>query len=90
MGQRPSLKADLIMTLHARIATDPTICGGRPVICGTRVEVALIIGSLAAGMGVDDVAREYDLSPDDIRAALAYASERVADESLHPLPHRAA
>jgi uncharacterized protein (DUF433 family) len=78
------------MTLHPRIDSDPTICGGRPVIRGTRVEVALVVGSLAGGMDFEEVAREYDLGQDDIRAALAYASERVSDESLHPLPHRAA
>ena len=78
------------MTVHPGITTDPAICGGRPIVRGTRIEVALIVGSLAAGMGFDEVAREYDLSQDDIRAAFAYASERVAEESLHPLPHRAA
>ncbi len=60
------------------------------MIQGTRIEVALVVGSLAGGMGFEDVVREYDLTLEDIRAALAYASERVADESLHPLPHRAA
>jgi uncharacterized protein (DUF433 family) len=41
-------------------------------------------------MSFDEVAREYDLSDEDIRAALGYASARVAEESLHPLPARAA
>lgn len=72
------------------IHADPAICGGKPVIRGTRVAVAIVVGSLAAGMSFDEVAREYDLSIDDIRAALSYASERVGEESLHPLPARAA
>jgi uncharacterized protein (DUF433 family) len=75
------------MRHHPRITADPALCGGRAVIRGTRIEVALVVGSLAGGMGFDEVAREYDLSQDDIHAALAYASERVAGESRYPLGH---
>lgn len=75
---------------HPRIQIDPAICGGKPVIAGTRVPVAIAVGSLAGGMSMDEVAREYDLSLDDLRAALAYASARLGDESVHPLPSRAA
>jgi uncharacterized protein (DUF433 family) len=78
------------MTVQDRIQIDPAVCGGKPVIRGTRVAVAIVVGSLAAGMSFDEVASEYDLSDEDIRAALGYASERVADESLHPLPAHAA
>ena len=73
-----------------RIQIDAAVCGGRPIVRGTRVPVAIVVGSLAAGMSFDDVAREYDLSDEDIRAALGYASARVEEESLHPLPARAA
>lgn len=78
------------MEVHARIQIDPAICGGRPVIRGTRVPVAIVVGGLAGGMTMDELAREYDLSADDIRAALKFASERVDDESFHPLPSQAA
>jgi uncharacterized protein (DUF433 family) len=73
-----------------RIQIDAAVCGGRPVVRGTRDPVAIVVGSLAAGMSFDEVAREYNLSDDDIRAALGYASARVSEESLHPLPARAA
>lgn len=75
---------------HPRIQIDLAICGGKPVIAGTRVPVAIAIGSLASGMDMDEVAHEYGLSLDELRAALAYASERLGDESVHPLPSRAA
>ena len=78
------------MSSLGRIQIDAAVCVGRPVIRGTRVPVAIVVGSLAAGMSFDEVAREYDLSDEDIRAALGYASARVAEESLHPLPARAA
>ncbi|MGC9445435.1 MAG: DUF433 domain-containing protein [Candidatus Methanospirareceae archaeon] len=41
------------------IVIDPEIRHGKPVIRGTRVPVELILGSLAGGMRVDEVAREY-------------------------------
>jgi uncharacterized protein (DUF433 family) len=73
------------MPAHERILIDPRICHGRPVICGTRVPVAIVVGSLAGGMNLDEVAREYDLSQEDIRAALAFATDLVNEESFHPL-----
>jgi uncharacterized protein (DUF433 family) len=78
------------MEVHPRIQIDPAICGGRPVIRDTRVPVAIVVGGLAGGMTMDELAREYDLSADDIRAALKFASQRVDDESFHPLPSQAA
>lgn len=69
-----------------RIVIDPSICHGKPVIRGTRMPVSLIVGSLAGGMSVDEVAREYDLAEDDIRAALRYAGELADQEQHHPLP----
>jgi len=74
------------MSYLDRIQIDAAVCGGRPVVRGTRVPVAIVVGSLAGGMSFDEVAREYDLSDEDIRAALGYASVRVGEESLHPLP----
>ena len=72
--------------VNDRILIDPTICHGQPVIRGTRTPVAIVVGSLAGGMTNEQVQREYDLSAEDIRAALAYAAERVEDEQHHPLP----
>ncbi|WP_295433927.1 DUF433 domain-containing protein [uncultured Thiodictyon sp.] len=64
---------------------DPAICHGKPVVKGTRVPVSIVVGSLAGGMGFEDVQREYDLTQEDIRAALAFASELVSEESFHRL-----
>ncbi len=60
-----------------RIVIDPKICDGKPVISGTRVPVSVVLGSLAAGMTFEEVQREYDLTADDIRAALRFAAERI-------------
>ena len=67
------------------IVIDPKICHGKPVIRGTRMPVALIVGSLAGGMGFEEVEREYNLTRDQIRAALKFAGELVDQEEYHPL-----
>ena len=71
-------------SLPDRIEIDPNKCHGRPVIRGTRVPVAIITGSLAGGMTVEQVAREYCVSPEDVRAALAYETESLDAESHTP------
>ena len=69
-----------------RILTDPGICHGKPVIAGTRVPVAIVVGSLAGGMSFEEIQREYDLSREDIRAALAFVGALVDEGSFHRLP----
>ncbi|MGA2863163.1 MAG: DUF433 domain-containing protein [Verrucomicrobiota bacterium] len=70
---------------HDRIIIDPAICHGRPVIRGTRMPVTLVVGSLAGGMTFEEVRREYDLTLEDIRAALKFVGELAEQESFHPL-----
>ena len=72
--------------MNDRIVIDPAIQHGKPVIRGTRVPVARIVGSLAGGMTKDELQREYDLTEEDILAALAYAAQLIDDEQFHPLP----
>lgn len=71
---------------HDRIVLDPAICHGKPVIRGTRVPVMVVVGSLAGGMTFDEIEREYDLTAEDIRAALKFVGEIAQQESFHPLP----
>jgi uncharacterized protein (DUF433 family) len=72
--------------MNERIVIDPTICHGKPVIRGTRTPVAIVVGSLAGGMDFEDIQREYDLTDEDIRAALAFAAQMVEQEQHRPVP----
>lgn len=72
--------------MNDRILIDPAIQHGKPIIRGTRVPVVRILGGLAGGMSIDEVIQEYDVAEEDVRAALAYASEVIAQEEHHPLP----
>ena len=68
--------------LAPRIVVDPAIRFGKPVIAGTRVPIDLIVAKLAGGMTVEEVAEEYDISLEDVRAALGYAASILADEEI--------
>ncbi len=65
-----------------RIAINPAVMHGRPVIRGTRIKVELILRKLAEGATEADVLDAYpNLSHEDIRAAITYAADVVAHEA---------
>lgn len=64
------------------VVVDPKIRFGKPVIRGTRVPVDVIVGKVAGGMTIDEVADEYDLKRNDVFAALRYAAQVVRTEQL--------
>jgi uncharacterized protein (DUF433 family) len=70
------------MPADERIQIDPRVQHGKPVIRGTRVPVARLVGSLAGGMPPEQVAADYGVTVEDVRAALEYA-ERLIDEQQH-------
>lgn len=66
-----------------RITIDPGQAGGRPCIRGMRVRVQDILEMLASGMTSEEVVAEYPyLEPDDVRAALVYAANTLADTAI--------
>jgi len=64
------------------IEVDPRVCGGKPVIKGTRVTVEVILESLANGWSVDEVAREFKISREAVLEALKYAYRIVREVSI--------
>jgi uncharacterized protein (DUF433 family) len=69
-----------------RINMNPKVMAGKPVIRGTRIPVELIVRMVAQGIPEADILREYPrLQPDDIRAALSYAADVLAQEDIFPL-----
>ncbi|HVF58429.1 MAG TPA: DUF433 domain-containing protein [Thermoanaerobaculia bacterium] len=65
-----------------RIVVDPNILVGKPVIKGTRVPVEIVIGQLAAGLTIDEVADAYGITREDVLAALAYAASVISLEEI--------
>lgn len=76
--------------MHDRIILDPAIHHGKPVIRGTRVPVARILGGLAGGMTPEEVCHEYGITDADLRAVLSYAVSIIAADQFHPLPRQPA
>jgi uncharacterized protein (DUF433 family) len=75
------------MVWQERIVIAPDLHHGDPCIKGTRIPVALIMGSLADGMTAEEIRETYpQLTLDDIQAALAYAAEVLQHEVLAPVP----
>jgi uncharacterized protein (DUF433 family) len=73
------------MEIAPRIKVDAGIRFGKAVISGTRVPVHLIVAKLAAGMNYEEVMAEYDVSREDILAALDYAAKALSGEEIRVL-----
>jgi uncharacterized protein (DUF433 family) len=72
--------------MNERVIIDPEIQHGKPVIRGTRVPITRIVGGLAGGMTKEEIMQEYEVTEEDIKAALNYAAELIEAEEFHPLP----
>ena len=69
-----------------RINIDNEVMGGKPVIKGTRVPLQVIIGALAGGDSISDVCEGWNITEEDVRAALAYAAHVLRTENVVALP----
>ena len=65
-----------------KIVIDPEIRHGKPVIRGTRVPVDIILGSIAGGMSIEEVAKEYGIKKEDVLAAIKYAAKLISKEEI--------
>ena len=66
------------MEIFPGISIDPDVRFGKPCIKGTRMDVATVVGLFAAGETEETVSSEYELSVEQIRAALGYAAHVAA------------
>jgi len=66
-----------------RVEVNPAVMLGKPVIRGTRIPVELILRKLGEGATEADLLDAYPrLTPEDIKAALAYAADSLAHETI--------
>jgi uncharacterized protein (DUF433 family) len=72
-------------TEHPRIALDPAVLAGKPVIRGTRLAVEFVISLLADGWSEADILANYPgITHEDIIACLAYARDVLSAERVFP------
>ena len=75
------------VTYHDRIHRDPSICGGQPVVRGTRVLVRTVLSYLAQGVSSGDIQAEFpSLTEDDLRAVIAFAAAAASEDLPAPTP----
>jgi len=73
------------MDYQARIIRHPKVCGGEPVIQGTRVTLRTVLASLAERATIEEILADFPtLSEEDVRAVIAFAAAS-AEEDL-PVP----
>ena len=72
--------------LLERLALDPEVVAGKPVIRGTRLTVEFILGLLVHGATVEEILEEYSgLEREDVQACLLFASRSLASTEFAPL-----
>ena len=69
-------------SLLKRIEISRDILKGKPVIKGTRVSVEIILRSLAQGMNTEEICEGYEISEEDVRAAILYAQKIIESETV--------
>ena len=66
----------------------PQVCGGDPVVKGTRVTVRTILASLAEGASTEEIVTDFPtVSREAVRAIIAYAAASVEEDlPVPPVP----
>jgi len=78
------------MNYHNYIIRDPEICGGEPVIKGTRVTIRTLLASLAEGARIEEILEDFPTVKEEaLRAVIAFAADSAAEDIPIPeLPTR--
>jgi uncharacterized protein (DUF433 family) len=69
------------------IVRDAAICGGQPVLKGTRVLLRSVLGYLAQGESIETILADYpSLTLDHIWGCIAFAAASAAEDLPSPPP----
>jgi uncharacterized protein (DUF433 family) len=75
------------MRWQERIVSTNGVMAGKPCIKGTRLTIDFLLERLASGWTEKELFESYpDLTPEDLRAIFAYASESMRDHLFLPVP----
>jgi uncharacterized protein (DUF433 family) len=68
---------------HERIEMNPEIMAGKPVICGTRIPVDMILRKLGAGLSVEEILQDHPhIAREDVNAAQTFAADYISNDEL--------
>jgi uncharacterized protein (DUF433 family) len=76
----------MAIDIVAGVTADPRVAFGKPVIAGTRVPAVLILSQLAGGVSVSELCTEYELTEDQVRAAVRYGAWLAEQETVRANP----
>lgn len=69
------------MDYNQYITRDPKICGGQPVIKGTRVTLRTVLASLAEGAEIREILADFpSLTEEAVRAVIAFAATSAQED----------
>ena len=74
--------ADLDWSRCPAVESVPGKVSGAWVFRGTRMPVQTVFDNLEAGMSVDEITEVFDVTPEEVRAVLHFASESLAAPAL--------
>ncbi len=66
------------MEIYPGVSMDPAVRFGKPCLTSTRLDVATVLGAIAAGDSLESVSESYGITRDQVRAALGYAAHLAA------------
>jgi len=73
------------MNYRDRISREPGVCGGEPVIKGTRVTLRTLLASLSEGDSIEEILADYPtLTSEDVRAVIAFAADATREDLPAP------
>jgi uncharacterized protein (DUF433 family) len=73
------------MPFRDYIVSDSAICGGIPVIKGTRVPVRTILASLESGDSFESILKDFPgVSMEALRAVIAFAAASAREDLIAP------
>jgi uncharacterized protein (DUF433 family) len=69
------------MTFDDAFERNPQICGGQPVIRGTRVPLRTVLASLAEGATFEEILNDFPtLTEGSLRAVVAFAASSAQED----------
>jgi len=70
---------------EGHIVVDNKVHFGQPCIAGTRIPVYCVLELVQAGIGFQEIVEKYypDLTIEDVRACVEYATDIVKSEEVH-------
>lgn len=73
------------MSYDNLVISDPQICGGQPVIRGTRVPLRTVLGSIAEGDTIEQIVKSFpSLTVELVRAVISFAPASAYDDLPTP------